>query len=220
MQRAVSSIDGHPYQPYNWKPETTNQIKPCTLCGTGKSEISLSPSLIEGRIVPQKVLFRSFLVSNQNDYTAMSGGLVRSSADAANFLISSQTGGFSKDAWIISPEPGRVINVLKETPESAVETYNDMLPSHAAENLFWVGRYTERILGNARFLRTVMQFLAEGNKLITDVNRQTETSLLEAFYKVQTTLYGFDGEMLMNYSPIHWGIKKDVLFNEKSGASV
>ena len=44
-----------------------------------------------------------------------------------------------------------------------------MLPSHAAENLFWVGRYTERIFGNARFLRTVMQFLAEGNKLITDI---------------------------------------------------
>jgi uncharacterized alpha-E superfamily protein len=196
------------------------RLNPALYVGQEKVEISLSPSLIEGRIVPQKVLFRSFLVSNQNDYTAMSGGLVRSSADAANFLISSQTGGFSKDAWIISPEPGRVVNVLKETPESAVETYNDMLPSHAAENLFWVGRYTERILGNARFLRTVMQFLAEGNKLITDINRQTERSLLEAFTKYSYTLPGFVGEDADDLFADPWKELKDVLFNEKRAGGI
>ena len=102
-----------------------NQIRanPALYVGQEKVEISLSPSLIDGKIVPQKVLFSSFLVSNQDDYVAMAGGLVRSSADAGNFLISSQSGGFSKDAWIISPEPGRVVNVLKETPESLSETY-------------------------------------------------------------------------------------------------
>ena len=196
------------------------RANPALYVGQEKVEISLSPSLIEGRIVPQKVLFRSFLVSNQNDYIAMAGGLVRSSADAANFLISSQTGGFSKDAWIISPEPGRVVNVLKETPESAVETYNDMLPSHAAENLFWVGRYTERILGNARFLRTVMQFLAEGNKLITDTNRQTERSLLEAFTKYSYTLPGFVGEDAEEIFADPWKELKDVLFNEKRAGGI
>ncbi len=196
------------------------RLHPALYVGQEKVEISLSPSLIEGRIVPQKVLFRSFLVSNQNDYVAMSGGLVRSSADAANFLISSQTGGFSKDAWIISPEPGRVVNVLKETPESAVETYNDMLSSHAAENLFWVGRYTERILGNARFLRTVMQFLAEGNKLITDINRQTERSLLEAFTKYSYTLPGFVGEDADALFADPWKELKDVLFNEKRAGGI
>ena len=130
------------------------KANPAMYVGQEKVEISLSPSLIDGRIVPQKVLFRSFLVSNQDEYVAMAGGLVRSSADAGNFIISSQTGGFSKDAWIISPEPGRVVNVLKETPEWKLQKHiNDMLPSHAAENLFWVGRYTERVLGNARFLQ-------------------------------------------------------------------
>jgi uncharacterized circularly permuted ATP-grasp superfamily protein/uncharacterized alpha-E superfamily protein len=188
---------------------------PALYVGQEKVEISLSPSLIEGRIVPQKVLFRSFLVSNQNDYVAMSGGLVRSSADATNFLISSQTGGFSKDAWIISPEPGRLVNVLKETPETVTESYNDMLPSHAAENLFWVGRYTERILGNARFLRTVMQFLAEGNKLITENNQQTERNLLEAFTRYSYTLPGFIGEDAEELFDDPWKELKDILFNEK-----
>src|SRR5450432_272684 len=188
---------------------------PALYVGQEKVEISLSPSLIEGRIVPQKVLFRSFLVSNQNDYVAMSGGLVRSSADASNFIISSQSGGFSKDAWIISPEPGRVVNVLKEMPEEVTETYNDMLPSHAAENLFWVGRYTERVLGNARFLRTAMQFLAEGNKLINDNNRETERNLFEAFTRYSFTIPGFVGEDAEEIFADPWNELEDVLFNEK-----
>jgi uncharacterized circularly permuted ATP-grasp superfamily protein/uncharacterized alpha-E superfamily protein len=193
------------------------QIKanPSLYVGQEKVEISLSPSLIEGKIVPQKVLFRSFLVSNQENYVAMAGGLVRSSADAGNFLISSQGGGFSKDAWVISPEPGRVVNVLKEMPDGIAETYNDMLPSHAAENLFWVGRYTERILGNARFLRTIMQFLAEGNKLITENNRQTERNLLEAFTRYSFTLPGFTAEDSGEIFADPWEELKDVLFNEK-----
>jgi len=191
------------------------RANPALYVGQEKVEISFSPSLIEGKIIPQKVLFRSFLVSNQNEYMAMAGGLVRSSADAGNFLISSQSGGFSKDAWIISPEPGRVINVLKETPETIAETYNDMLPSHAAEYLFWVGRYTERLLGNARFMRTVMQFLAEGNKLITENNRQTERNLLEAFTRYSYSLPGFIGENGEDIFEDPWKELKDVLFNEK-----
>ena len=72
------------------------RANPALYVGQEKVEISLSPSLIEGKIIPQKVLFRSFLVSNQHDYMAMAGGLVRSSADAENFLISSQSGGFQQ----------------------------------------------------------------------------------------------------------------------------
>ena len=191
------------------------RANPALFVGQEKVEISLSPSLVDGRIIPQKVLFRSYLVSNQDKYVAMAGGLVRSSAEAGNFLISSQSGGFSKDAWIISPEPGRLVSVLKESPEGIAETYQDMLPSHAAENLFWVGRYTERILGNARFLRTVMQFLAEGNKLITENNRQTERNLLEAFTRYSYTLPGFTDEEAEEIFTDPWKELKDVLFNEK-----
>jgi len=211
-----SSIDGSSLSTAQLE-SCKQQIKanPTLYVGQEKVEISLSPSLIGGKIIPQKVLFRSFLVSSQDEYLAMAGGLVRSSADAGNFLISSQSGGFSKDAWIISPEPGRVVSVLKEAPETATETFHDILPSHAAENLFWVGRYTERLLGNARFLRTVMQFLAEGNKLITENNRQTEKNLLEAFTRYSYTLPGFIGEEAEKIFEDPWKELKDVLFNEK-----
>jgi uncharacterized circularly permuted ATP-grasp superfamily protein/uncharacterized alpha-E superfamily protein len=170
------------------------KAQPSLYVGQEKVDISHTPSLINGKIEMRNALFRSFLVSNNDGYVAMPGGLCRTSSGTGNFIISNQLGGLSKDAWIISPEPDRILNPLKETPGMAAAAYNDMLPSHAAENLFWVGRYTERFLGNARFLRTVLQFIAEGNKLITDNNVQTERNLLVALTHYSYTYPGFTGE--------------------------
>ncbi|MEP7258781.1 MAG: circularly permuted type 2 ATP-grasp protein, partial [Flavitalea sp.] len=196
------------------------KANPSLYVGQEKVEISYTPSLINGAIEPRKGLFRSFLVSNNSDYTAMTGGLCRTSTEAGNFLISNQLGGISKDAWIISPEPGRVINVLKDKPDKSTVYYNDMLPSHAAENLFWVGRYTERVLGNARFLRTVMQFVAEGNKLLTDNNVQTEKNLLIALTKYSYTYPGFAGDKSGEKFAEPWKELKDVLLNENRPGSL
>lgn len=198
------------------------QIKanPTIFVGQEKVEISYTPSLINGKIEPRKVLFRNFLVSNGDSYTAMAGGLCRTSSEAGNFLISNQLGGFSKDAWVISPEPGRVIHTLKESSENISSTFNSMLPSHAAENLFWVGRYTERVLGNCRLLRTVMQFLAEGNKLKTYNNEQTERNLLEAFTRYSYTFPGFTGEDREEKFAEPWKELRDILFNEKRAGGI
>jgi uncharacterized circularly permuted ATP-grasp superfamily protein/uncharacterized alpha-E superfamily protein len=215
-----SSIDGASLSATDLK-DLKKQIKanPSLFVGQEKVEISTTPSLNNGKIEPRKVLFRSFLVSNQDDYKAMAGGLCRTSSDSGNFIISSQSGGFSKDAWIISPEPGRIVNLLKDAPELKTETYNDMLPSHAAENLFWVGRNTERLLGNARFLRTVMQFLAEGNKLINEHNKQTEVNLLQAFTNYSFTHPGFITESAGKFAD-PWKELRDVLFNEKRAGGI
>jgi len=193
---------------------------PSHYVGQEKVDISSTPSLIGGKIESRKVLFRSFLVSNKGGYVAMAGGLCRTSSEAGNFIISNQSGGISKDAWILSPEPSRTVNLLKEMPGRSVIAAYDMLPSHAAENLFWVGRYTERVLGNARFLRTVMQFVVEGNKLVTENNTQTERSLLLALTQYSYTYPGFAGregeEKFLN----PWAELKEVLLNEKRVGSL
>lgn len=217
----TSSIDGASLsarQLSEWKQRI--KAHPSLYVGQEKVEISYTPSLIDGKIEARKALFRSFLVSNNEGYTAMTGGLCRTSSEAGNFIISSQSGGFSKDAWVISPEPGRIVNVLKEIPEQATASYNDMLPSHAAENLFWVGRYTERVLGNARFLRTVMQFLAEGNKIPTENNAQTERSLLIAFTQYSYTWPGFAGAGSHEKFAEPWKELKDMFLNEKRTGSL
>ena len=197
--------------------ELKQKIKtnPSLYVGQEKVEISSTPSYVNGQVKQRKALFRSFLVRNNDGYVAMAGGLCRTSSDSGKFIISSQSGGFSKDAWIISPEPGRTINVLKEVHDKVLPSYSDMLPSHAAENLFWVGRYTERVLGNARFLRTVMQFLAEGNKLNTDNITQTERSLLTALTQYSYTYPGFTGNDNEEKFARPWLELKDIFLNEK-----
>ena len=195
------------------------RANPSLYVGQEKVDISSTPALINGKIESRKVLFRSFLVSNKEGYVAMTGGLCRTSS-SENFIISNQSGGVSKDAWILSPEPARVVNVLKDTAERPAAGYSDMLPSHAAENLFWVGRYTERVLGNARFLRTVMQFVVEGNKLNTDASSQTERNLLVALTKYSYTYPGFAGEGSEEKFAHPWTELKEVLFNEKRVGSL
>src|SRR5258708_22286169 len=79
--------------------ELKQQIKahPHLYVGQEKLSFSSVPSLLNHKIVPRNALFRSFLVSSGDSYTAMTGGLTRTSADAGNFLISNQSGGISKD---------------------------------------------------------------------------------------------------------------------------
>ncbi len=212
-----SSVDGAALSQRElavWKQRI--RAHPSLYVGQEKVDISSTPALVEGKIEPRKVLFRSFLVSNKDGYVAMTGGLCRTSAAAGNFIISNQSGGISKDAWILSPEPVRIVSVLKESG-GAGSGYNDMLPSHAAENLFWVGRYTERVLGNARFLRTVMQFVAEGNRLSTEANMLTERSLLVALTRYSYTYPGFtEEERFVN----PWIELRAVLNDEKRAGSL
>jgi len=216
-----SSVDGASLSSRElneWKQRI--RTNPSLYVGQEKVDISATPSLIGGKVESRKVLFRSFLVSNKESYVAMTGGLCRTSSEAGNFIISNQSGGISKDAWILSPEPSRIVNVLKETVERPAPDNNDMLPSHAAENLFWVGRHTERVLGNARFLRTVMQFVAEGNKQITEANTQTERNLLVALTKYSYTYPGFAGEGGEEKFANPWEELREVFINEKRAGSL
>ncbi len=197
------------------------QIKahPYLYVGQEKINFSSTPSLVNGKIVPRNALFRSFLVSNNVSYTVMTGGLTRTTAGLGNFVISNQLGGISKDTWIISPEPGRVLNVRKELERNYSNTHNGSLPSHTAENLFWVGRYTERLLGNARFQRTVMQFVSDGNRLSLENDMPSEKNLLMALTQFTSTYPGFisEDETLFE-SP--WKELRSILFDEQKTGSI
>jgi len=63
------------------------QIKAYPHLYTGQEKINFSstPSWVEGKIKPCHSLFRSFLVSHNNSFIAMPGGLTRTSAAEDNF---------------------------------------------------------------------------------------------------------------------------------------
>lgn len=195
---------------------------PYLYAGQEKIGLSSTPSLVNGKIEPRKTIFRSFLVSNGNSYTAMPGGLSRTSSDALNFIVSNQSGGHSKDTWIISSEPATILNIPKKGADCLPAITNGILPSNTAENLFWVGRYTERLLGNARFHRTIIQSITEGNRLMMESDIETEKILLKALTHYTFTYPGFVDDKVDKEEKLKhpWPELKDILFNEKRVGSL
>ncbi|CAN5474513.1 circularly permuted type 2 ATP-grasp protein [soil metagenome] len=192
------------------------KAQPHLYVGQEKVDFSTTPALVNGKLEPCNALFRSFTVSNNGIYTAMESGLTRTSLDKNNIIISNQLGGFSKDTWILSGDESSSLSIKKEQEYVHAQTHaskSDILPSRTAENLFWVGRYAERVLGNARFQRTVMQFVEEANKAFIDNDLNLKQSLLRSLTLYTHTYPGFTGTGSEKKLVEPWKELGDLLFD-------
>jgi uncharacterized alpha-E superfamily protein len=84
----------------------------------------------------------------------MPGGLTRVSSAPDSLVVSMQRGGGSKDTWVCCERTPPAISLLRP-PGAPIELTRGgaELPSRVADNLFWLGRYVERIEGAARLAR-------------------------------------------------------------------
>ncbi len=109
-------------------------------------------------IVPRAISMRVFAVATgDGNYTVMPGGLARIAARAGAHTVSMQRGGGSKDTWVLAD--GSVdVDTLRHRPLGARDIIrkDEFLPSRMIENLFWVGRYSERSDDFTRLLRVVL----------------------------------------------------------------
>jgi uncharacterized alpha-E superfamily protein len=90
----------------------------------------------------------------------MPGALTRFSTAPDRLVVSMQSGGGSKDTWVLSDEPVSALSLLRQ-PAQRVRTERTAteVPSRLADNLFWLGRYVERLEDTARILRCVLRRL-------------------------------------------------------------
>jgi uncharacterized alpha-E superfamily protein len=99
---------------------------------------------------------RVYAIATPSGYRVMPGGLARIASDAAD-IVSMQRGGGSKDVWVLAPDRRSIDeNIVASTAQRAVARHDD-LPSRLAENLFWLGRYSERCEDKARLLRATLR---------------------------------------------------------------
>jgi len=101
---------------------------------------------------------RVFAVATPSGYHVMPGGLTRVAGDDQSRVIAMQRGGRSKDTWVLSDAPVNAsFSLLSRTvkPQDLVASRANV-PSRAAENLFWFGRYGERCESAARLLRVAI----------------------------------------------------------------
>jgi uncharacterized circularly permuted ATP-grasp superfamily protein/uncharacterized alpha-E superfamily protein len=114
-------------------------------------------------IAPRAVGLRVFAVATPNGYRVMPGGLTRVAGDGESRVIAMQRGGRSKDTWVLSGAPVNVSFSLLSTTVTAEDLVASRanLPSRAAENLYWYGRYGERCDQAARSLRVAIAGLLD-----------------------------------------------------------
>ena len=99
---------------------------------------------------------RVYAIATAGGYRVMPGGLARIAADAAD-IVSMQRGGGSKDVWVLAPDRRSIDEVNVASAAAPVHARHDDLPSRLAENLFWLGRYSERCEDKARLLRATLE---------------------------------------------------------------
>ncbi len=115
---------------------------------------------VQGSLRERSVMLRVFAVSDgAQGWRVLPGGLARV-ASSGQEVTSMQRGGSSADVWALTQGDVDHSTLLQPhlTPESLLQRKR-LVTSQAAENLFWLGRYTERTENAIRLARLTLDCL-------------------------------------------------------------
>jgi len=114
----------------------------------------------------------------------MPGGFVRIADTADARAISLKRGAATADAWLLARGPVGETTLLPAAERIEVQRASGLLPSRAADNLFWVGRYVERAEATLRLVRAMINRAAEADETTPAPLLPALGSLLEAWNAV------------------------------------
>ena len=100
----------------------------------------------------------------------MPGGFVRIADELDARAVNLQQGGRTADAWILSDKPVAQTTLLPTPDRIKINRTTGALPSRAAANLFWLGRYVERTEATLRLVRALVNRATESTQTERDVN--------------------------------------------------
>ncbi len=123
--------------------------------------ISTTPALIEGRLVPRPMNLRVYLARTPQGWSVMPGGFARIGKSSDFTKLALQQGGSVADVWVAGQVPRAPASLLVRPEWGQGQDAPSVLPSRAADNLFWLGRYIERAENGFRVLRAYHSRLGE-----------------------------------------------------------
>ena len=150
------------------------------LVGQEAVTLSTTPTYENGALVARPLSLRIFLARAGNGWQVMPGGYARVSAgnDAKAFAM--QHGGKVADVWVVSDQPVQKPSLLPASAETALrQATNRALPSRAADNLFWLGRYVERAELGMRLFRAYFARINDGASHDAPLSRFLREKLME-----------------------------------------
>ncbi|WP_238364063.1 circularly permuted type 2 ATP-grasp protein [Mesobacterium pallidum] len=124
------------------------------LCGQEAVTLSTTPAMIDGQLVPRPMVVRVFAARTPQGWTVMPGGYARIGQTDDPTALAMQSGGSVADVWVVGDAPVSLDTLTAPQRDGAFSRrHPGLLPARAGDNLFWLGRYTERAETAVRILR-------------------------------------------------------------------
>lgn len=133
------------------------------LVGQEAVTLSTTPVWEEGQLVARPMCIRISMGRTQDGWTVMPGGYARISAGDDAKALAMQQGGKVADVWVKSQKQVEPLSLLAVSRTSVTSSLTHaLLPSRAADNLFWLGRYVDRAEQSMRLFRAYFARICDG----------------------------------------------------------
>lgn len=129
--------------------------RPQDYVGQEVVRLSTTPVPADGILVPRPFTLRVFAARDgQGQWTVMPGGFARLGDEDDIRAAVMGEGAFSADVCIVGTRPVDAVSLVP--PVVAIRRNPGTLPSRAADNLYWLGRYLERGEATLRLVRAAL----------------------------------------------------------------
>jgi uncharacterized alpha-E superfamily protein len=107
-----------------------------------------------------------------------------------------QSGGGSKDTWVVAGEPTSQFSLLPPSSSRLdISRATFDLPSRLADNLFWLGRYVERVEPAVRVARTILPRLFQESDLMAMAGVAAAKRILTGLGYIREELQPLNGHL-------------------------
>src|SRR3954463_6993306 len=117
--------------------------------------LSTTPVGDNGRITPRPFVLRVFAAATPDGWMLLPGGFCRIAEQPDARAVSMGDGARSADVWIVSDKAVSASTLLPAAEAVRIRRIAGVVPSRAADNLFWLGRYLERAEATLRLIRAL-----------------------------------------------------------------
>jgi len=200
------------------------------LVGQEAVTLSTTPAFIDGRLEPRPMIIRVFMARTASGWKAMPGGYARIGRAADPTAVAMQRGGSVADVWVIGDKPIQPTTMRPPATAAYTRVQPGVLPSRAAENLFWLGRYSERAEAIIRMARAYNLRLAQSSpdvpllrhvrSYLGDVGVDIETPVPAALVGYLESAMTCAGEVRDRFSIDGWAAIQDLAKSAKRFAGV
>src|SRR5260370_28576820 len=114
-----------------------------------------TPVWENGDMPARAFVLRVFAAATRDGWTIMPGGCCRIAEQVDARAVSMGDGARGADVWVVSDKAVSTATLLPTVDTVRIRRIAGVVPSRAADNLFWLGRYLERAEATLRLVRAL-----------------------------------------------------------------